>query len=50
LAIHPLRALPEAQWRRRPSHERLADRSRKQEAKCQAARQRSLELGHARWV
>jgi hypothetical protein len=26
------------------------DRSRKQEAKCQAARQRSLELGHAQCV
>ena len=50
LAIHPLRALPEARWRRRPGHKSLPDRSRKQEAKCQAARQRSLELGHARCV
>ena len=37
LVIHPLRALPEARWRRRPGHKSLLDRSRKQEAKCQAA-------------
>ena len=50
LAIHPLRAHPKAQWRQRPGHERLPDRSRKEEAKCQASRQRSLELRHARCV
>ena len=34
LAIHLLRTLPEGQWRRRPGHKSLPDRSRTQEAKC----------------